>query len=281
MRSKVLIFLSIVMFSSHLNSQESCEEKSQGYLDSLTIYATNIYEEYRSYTCHPSLTSIELDPKFTKEQRCQILNDLDLLKTLSFQHYGPELEKLISPGSNTAEKAGEEIHQWLLSRIKKLTFYESSVSLAINLGLCSETKVCTKYKRGEIGLSSAYFQKSHPIDRIKILFHEARHTDGHDHLTNIQTTGTYDTLHISCSGSTISLSGNSFEDQGKTCDDDLDGSIGASIFLLGNIIQNCTNCRKLTTFSDDSLHDYYIRNMYNSEIFSINNKDFDLSKILE
>jgi hypothetical protein len=269
----LILILSLAPISSRSVECYTCEKKENFY-----DYAKKVIDAYNQATCSPSLIAFELKSPLTHDQRCQLISDLNILRNISFSKHGEEFQKIFSP-KLVPEKSGQELYHWLVERIKSIYFIDSTVSTAINYGLCERTGVCNDaYERGEIGLDDSYFKKQTPIERILVLIHEARHTDGHDFLNG---TGnkeiSYDTLHTSCDRYAVSLGGTA-SDRKKVCDNNLDGSIGTTMTVLGNIILHCSSCFDLVELGDAELNDYYLQNLYNSELTSINHIDFDLSR---
>lgn len=232
-------------------------------------------------TCDKSLIPFELASDFTYEQRCQLIDDLNLLKKISFSSYGPLFVKTFSP-SIPPSGAGQELYDWITQRIQKIYLMNDDHSVAINYGLCADTNACDKYyQRGDVGLDLKYFSKPYAIDRLIILIHEARHTDGHDFINGQEKSNIeYNSQHIDCNHLTVSLNETREKIQ-KTCDENLEGSIGASIIFLGNILENCNNCNSLIDIEEEELRNFYIRNEYNSNINNINIKNFSLAKIIQ
>ena len=271
--------LVIFIFSSfNISAMEcmTCEKEK-----TLYEYANDLIAYYNRTTCSESLIPFELKTPLSHEQRCQIIDDLSLLKSISLSEYGEQFMRIFTP-SKFPDKAGEEIYQWLINRIKGIYFIDSNVSTAINYGLCEETDVChSSYVRGDIGLDDSYFSKSTPLERLMVLIHEARHTDGHDYLTQEITTDVgYDTLHVSCNQASYSMDGSSTVNSDKICDENVNGSIGATMTFLGNLILYSNNYDSLVNFGDPELNMYYVKNLYNNELSSIKEIDFDISRPL-
>ena len=227
---KIIIFFTLVA-SLTVKSQEcqTCDDTKN-----ITNYLKDISNYINRKACSPALIPFELKTSFTFDQRCQLIGDLEILREISLTKYGPMFQKSFAPHIES-EKAGIFLYHWLIARIKNIYYYPSDVSTAINLGLCEDTNVCNQsYKRGDIGLADSYFEKPFPIDRIKVLIHEARHTDGHDYLKNPQIDDDniyYDTLHIDCNETVITTENANHANHGKTCDENLDGAIGTSLFF--------------------------------------------------
>ena len=275
------IFLSIALLctSSVSVAQDClfCDIK-----ENVIHYSEKILQDYNEYTCSPSLIPFELKSSFTYEQRCQLISDLRELKNLSLSNYGVRFQEVFGP-QKSPQYAGEEIYNWIIHRIKRLYLINSSVSTAINYGLCAETEICdSKYKRGDIGLDDSYFNKSTPLERIKVLIHEARHTDGHDFILGESISNlNSDTLHIDCNRNNISM-GTALEAyQGKTCDQDTQGGIGVSLVFLGNLINYGIDLNGIVNFNSQELNEFYIKNLYNNELSSINEINFNISKIID
>lgn len=274
MIKNLITFLIIIFLGSSSSYSLECLtcEKNKNIFD----YSFSILNYINHQVCSSELIPFKLKSPLTFEQRCQLIKDLEILRNLEFKKYGAKFEKIFTP-SLPPEKAGEEIYNWLLNRISNIYLINSNVSTAINYGLCQETGICDyNYKRGDIGLDDSYFNKKTPLERILVLIHEARHTDGHDFLTgkNLELTN-YDTLHISCDSFNVSTSGRTDYDEHKTCDDNLDGSIGTSLIVTGNLLLNCHECNDLVNFGDEELNSFYIRNIYNNQLRSINNLEIN------
>ena len=274
-------FIIFITFISSLNTySQECELCNLK--DELLNYAKDIVNEYKEASCSPSLIPFELETVFSHQQRCQLISDLRILRKISLSKFGDKYIEVFNP-SLSSEYAGEDLYNWLIERVKRIYFIDSRISTAINYGLCEDTGVCSSsYQRGDVGLDNSYFDKATPLERIKILIHEARHTDGQDSRNGKFVSGLYsDTLHINCNRSNISTTGSIDSYVGKTCDDNLDGSIGASLIFLGNLILNCDQCENLIDLGSEDLNQFFLRNLYNTELSSINNLNFDISKTLE
>ena len=276
-KSIFLLFILINSPSTYSQECELCDLKNE-----ILNYAKEIISDYKEASCSSSLIPFELKTVFSYEQRCQLISDLRILKKISLSRFGERYIEIFNP-SVKPTYAGEDLHDWLVERIKRIYFIESKISTAINYGLCEDTGVCNSgYQKGDIGLDDSYFNKVTPLERIKILIHEARHTDGHDSRDGKYVHGLYgDTLHINCHRSNVSTDGSIESYVGKTCDDNLDGSIGTSLIFLGNLILNCNKCNDLIDLGSEELNEFFLKNLYNTELSSINNLNFDISKILE
>lgn len=276
----ILLILAFVL-STNSYAIDYCDHENP--FPAIGDYLVELYRDYQKYTCSPSLFPFSLGEGFTQEQRCMLLSDLEILKSLSFNQYGEKFEEIFNPTSSP-ELAGVELYHWLIARISKVHVMESKVSLAINYGLCAEQdNICHEtYERGEIGLSTSYFNKQNSVDRLITLLHEARHTDGHDFVNgdNSSSVG-HDTLHVDCENTTVYVGESNHQDRGKVCDNDFNGANGLEIVLLGNFLENCSDCKDLTVFDDPGLEKFYLRNLYNSNLQEINFKNIDLSKTIQ
>tara|TARA_B100000886_G_C20396204_1_gene480480 strand:- start:394 stop:1227 length:834 start_codon:yes stop_codon:yes gene_type:complete len=267
-------FIIVLIFSSKLVFALDCQNcKAE---NDFYYYINKLVERYEKHTCSKNLIPFLTEGSFTQEQRCQIIDDLSILKNLQFSNYGDRFNELFNP-SRGPEYAGIEIFEWLIKRVTKIRLINSNVSTAINYGLCEHTNVCHEdHVRGDIGLDDSYFKKDNPIERISILLHEARHTDGHDFLNNYDNNIESDSLHVACESIQVSIDNTNALDARKICDKDINGSIGTSLIFLGNVLENCKKCDGLTIYNDSELSDYYIKNLYNNSLMLINDYNFDL-----
>ena len=128
MKKLIYLYLTII-FSSTLHAV--CPSDPATNINDPNIFhsanqAINKFNSYyKNITCDKSLLPFEVDDIISAHLRCQLIDDINLLKSLSFKDYGPYFKKYFSPSEHySPEQAGRVFISWLKKRIKKITMID-------------------------------------------------------------------------------------------------------------------------------------------------------------